>query len=91
MRTSDDMMLGQLKGLLSIDDWRRMAVSGRAQEDLFPPLKGATKMRRLIAEAVDRVPMGEAREHAWFSLFDEAGMVKSLKGVSGSDSPPCNM
>ena len=23
-------------------------------------------------------------EHAWFGLFDEAGMVKSLKGVSGS-------
>ena len=68
MRTSDDTMLGQLKGLawgkleqtclLSIDDWRRMVVSGR---DLFPPLKGAMKMRRLIAEAIDKVPMGEAR------------------------------
>ena len=43
-------------------------------------------MRRLIVEAVDRVPMGEAREHAWFGLFDEAGMVKSLKGMSGSGS-----
>ena len=94
VRTNDDMMLGQLKGLawgklaqtglLSIDDWRCMAVSGRAQEDLFPPLKGATKMRRLIAEAVDRVSMGEAREHAWFGLFDEAGLIKALKGVSGS-------
>jgi hypothetical protein len=61
-----------------------MAVSGRAQEELFPPLKGAIKMRRLIAEVVDRVPMGEAREHAWFGLFDEAGMVKSLKSVSES-------
>jgi hypothetical protein len=50
-----------------------MVVSGRAQEDLFPPLKGAMKMRRLIAEAVDRVLMGEAREHAWFDLFDKVG------------------
>ena len=41
-------------------------------------------MQRLIVEAVDRVPMGEAREHAWFGLFDEAGMVKSLKSVGKS-------
>ena len=61
-----------------------MADSERAQEDLFPPLKGAMKMRRLIVEAVDRVPMGVTREHTWFGLFDEVGMVKSLKGVSGS-------
>jgi hypothetical protein len=88
-------MLGQLKGLvawgklaqtglLSINDWRHMVVSRRAQENLFPPLKGAMKMRRLIAEVIHMVLMGEAREHAWFSLFDEAGMVKSLKSVSGS-------
>ena len=37
------------------------------------------KMRRLIAEVVDRVPMGEVREHGWFGLFDEAGMVNLLK------------
>ena len=86
-------MLGQLKGLAwgklaqiglhSINDWRCMVASRGAQEDPFPPLTGAMKMRRLIVEAVDRVPMGEVREHAWFGLFDEAGMVKLLKGVSG--------
>ena len=42
------------------------------------------KMRRLIVEAVDRVPMGEVREDAWFGLFDEAGVVKLLKGFSRS-------
>ena len=93
MRTSDDMMLGKLKGLawgklaqtslLSINDWRHMVAFGRAQEDPFPPLKGDKKMRRLIAEAVDSVPTGEVREHAWFRLFNEAGMFKLLKGVSG--------
>ena len=92
MRTSDDMMLGQLKGLAwgklaqtglhSIDDWRRMVSPRGAQEDPFPPLKGAMKMRSLIAEAVDRVPLGNVREDAWFGLFDEAGMVKLVKGVS---------
>ena len=61
-----------------------MVASGRAQEDPIPPLKGAMKMRRLIVEAVDRVPMGVTREHTWFGLFDEAGMVKLLKGVSRS-------
>ena len=92
VRTSDDMMLGQLKGLAwgklaqtglhSIDDWRRMVSPRGAQEDPFPPLKGAMKMRSLIAEAVDRVPLGNVREDAWFGLFDEAGMVKLVKGVS---------
>ena len=42
------------------------------------------KMRRFTAEAVHMVPMGEVREDAWFGLFDEVGMVKLLKGVSGS-------
>ena len=79
------MMLGQLKGLTwgklaqtglhSIGDWRRMVALGGAQEDPFPPLKGAMKMRRLIGEAVDRVPMEEVRGDAWFGLFDEVGTV----------------
>ena len=94
VRSSGDMMLGQLKGLawgklaqtglLSIDDWRRTVASGGDQEVPFPPLKGAMKMRRLIAEALDRVSMGEVREDTWFGLFDETGVVKLLKGVSGS-------
>ena len=54
-----------------------MAAPRGAQEDLFPPLKGVMKMRRLIAEAVDRVPMGQVRGDAWFDIFDEVGMVKS--------------
>ena len=61
-----------------------MVASRGAQEDPFPPLTGAMKMRRLIVEAVDMVPIGKVREHAWFSLFDEAKMVRLLKGVSGS-------
>ena len=65
---SDDMMLGQLKGLAwgklaqtwlhSIGDWRCMVAPGGAQEDPFPPFKGVMKMRRLIIEIVDRVPVG---------------------------------
>ena len=76
MQTSDNMMLGQLKGLMwrkgaqielhSRGNWRRMVALGGAQEDPFPPLKGAMKMRRLIAEAIDRVPMGEVKGDAWF-------------------------
>ena len=42
------------------------------------------KMQRLIAEAIDRVLMGGVREDVWFSLFDESGMVKLLKGMNGS-------
>ena len=53
-----------------------MVASDGAQEDPFPPLKGAMKMWRLIVEADDKVPMGEVREDAWFGLFDEVGMVK---------------
>ena len=44
-------------------------------------------MQRLIVEVVevvDRVLMGEVRGNAWFSLFDEAGMVKLLNNVSRS-------
>ena len=40
-----------------------------------------TQTQKIVIHAW--VPMGEAREHAWFGLFDEAGMVTSLKGVSG--------
>ena len=38
----------------------------------------------MIAEVVDRVPMGEVREDAWFGLFDEARTIKLLKCMSGS-------
>ena len=41
-----------------------MAALGGAQEDPFPPLMGAMKMRRLIVEAIDRVPMGEMKGDA---------------------------
>ena len=34
-------------------------------------------------KADDRVLVGQVREEAWFGLFDEVGMVKLLKGVSG--------
>ena len=73
--------------LHSIDDWTHTVASRGAQENPFPPLKGAMKMQRLIVEVVevvDRVLMGEVRGNAWFSLFDEAGMVKLLKGMSRS-------
>ena len=56
------------------------------QEDPFPPLKGVMKMRRLIAEVADRVPVGEVRGDAWFGLFDEVGTINLLKGLSGSGS-----
>ena len=60
--------------------WRRRMVASRgAQEDPFPPPKGAMKMKRLISEAVDKVPVGDGREYTWFSLFDEVGTVKLLK------------
>ena len=89
------MMLGQLKGLTwgklaqtglhSIGDWRRMVAPRGAQEVSFPPLKGAVKMRRLIGEAADKVPVREVRGDAGFGLFDEVGMVKLLKGLSRSE------
>ena len=56
------------------------------QEDLSPPLKRAMEMRRLVAETIDRVPLGEVRGDAWFGLFDEVGMINLLKGLSGSGS-----
>ena len=55
-----------------------------AQEDPFPPLKGTMKTRRLIAEAVDKVPVADVRGDTWFGLFDEVGMVNLLKGLRGS-------
>ena len=96
MRTSEDMMLGKLKGLAwgklvqtklhCIGDWRRMVAPEGAQENPFPPLKGAAmKMRRLIGEAADKVPVREVRGDAGFGLFDEVGMVKLLKGLSRSE------
>ena len=42
------------------------------------------KMRRLIAEAVIRVPMGDVRDDAWFNFFDEVGTFNLLKGFSRS-------
>ena len=53
------------------------------QEDPFPPLKGAMKMRRLIVEAVERVSVADVRGDTWFGLFDEFGMVNLLMGLSG--------
>ena len=55
-----------------------------AQEDPFPPLKEAMKMRKLIGEAVDKVPVVDVRGDTWFNLFDEVGTVNLLKGLSGS-------
>ena len=55
-----------------------MAPAG-IQEDSFPPLKGAIKMRRLIAEAIDRFLVGDVRGDTWFSLFDEGGKFNLLK------------
>ena len=48
-----------------------MALGG-AMEYSFPPLKGAMKMRRLLAKAVDRFP-----------VEDIHGSVSFLKGLSG--------
>ena len=51
------------------------------EEDPFPRLKRAMKMRKLIVEAIDNSD-GEVREDAWRGFFDELGMIKLLKGVS---------
>ena len=79
VRTSDGTMLGQLKGLVwgklvhtrlhHIGDWRCLMAPWGTHEDPSPPLKGAMKMRRLIAKAVGRVPnelqyLGKARARA---------------------------
>ena len=52
------------------------------REDPIPPRKGVKK-RKLIAEAVDRIQVGDVRGDTWFGLFDEAGMIHLLKGMSG--------
>ena len=62
---------------------KNMVASRGIQEESFPPLKEAMKMRRLTVEAIHRVPVGEVRGDAWFGLFDEVGMVKLLKGLRG--------
>ena len=48
----------------SIGDWRHMVTPGGTHEEPFPPPNGVMKMRRLIVEAIDRVPMGEMKGDA---------------------------
>ena len=61
---------------------KNMVASRGIQEESFPPLKEAMKMRRLTVEAIHRVPVGEVRGDAWFGLFDEVWNV--MKGLRGS-------
>ena len=65
VRTSDNVMIGELEGMAwgtlahtwlhSIGDWRHTMTPGGSREDPVSPLKGAKKMRRLIATTVDMV------------------------------------